>query len=191
MLETMLPFFMIYEGRKPEAREIVIIAVLCGIGVAGRGAFFMIPQFKPVAAIVIISGIAFGAESGFLVGAMTMLVSNVMYGHGPWTPWQMFAMGIIGFLSGVLFKKGLLRRERIAMAIFGGIVVFLVYGGIMNPASVIMFQSEINLAMIMTSYVTGAGFDLIHALATVFFLLVMGEPMLEKLDRIKVKYGLI
>lgn len=187
----MLPFFMIYEGRKPEAREIVIIAVLCGIGVAGRGAFFMIPQFKPVAAIVIISGIAFGAESGFLVGAMTMLVSNVMYGHGPWTPWQMFAMGIIGFLSGVLFKKGLLRRERIAMAIFGGIVVFLVYGGIMNPASVIMFQSEINLAMIMTSYVTGAGFDLIHALATVFFLLVMGEPMLEKLDRIKVKYGLI
>ena len=77
------------------------------------------------------------------------------------------------------------------MAIFGGIVVFLVYGGIMNPASVIMFQSEINLAMIMTSYVTGAGFDLIHALATVFFLLVMGEPMLEKLDRIKVKYGLI
>jgi energy-coupling factor transport system ATP-binding protein len=191
ILETMLPFVMIFEGRKPLARELVIIAVLCGIGVAGRAAFFMLPQFKPVAAIVIISSVAFGAESGFLVGSMTMFLSNMLYGQGPWTPWQMFAMGIIGFLSGVLFRKGLLRRDGISLAVFGGISVFLVYGGIMNPASVIMFQSNVSLPMIVTSWVTGAPFDLIHATATVFFLLTMGEPMLEKLDRIKVKYGLV
>jgi len=187
ILETMLPFVMIFEGRKPQARELVIIASLCGIGVAGRAAFFMLPQFKPVAAMVIISSVAFGGESGFLVGAMTMFLSNMLYGQGPWTPWQMFAMGIIGFLSGVLFRKGLLRRDRVSLAVFGGVSVFLVYGGIMNPASVLMFQSKVSWPMIITSWVTGAPFDLIHAAATVFFLLVM----LEKLDRIKVKYGLV
>ncbi len=191
ILEIMIPFAMIFEGRKPQARELVVIAVLCAIGVAGRAAFFMLPQFKPVAAVVIISGIAFGGESGFLTGAMTMLLSNIMYSQGPWTPWQMFAMGIIGYLAGILFRKGFLRRDRVSMAIFGGIAVFIVYGGIMNPASVLMFQSKITWPMILTSYVTGAPFDLVHAAATSFFLLIIGEPMLEKLDRIKVKYGLV
>lgn len=191
IIETMVPFIMIFEGRKPQARELVVIAVLCAIGVAGRAAFFMLPQFKPVAAMVIISGVAFGGESGFLVGTSTMLISNMMFGQGPLTPWQMFAMGIIGFLAGVLFRKGLLRRDNISLAVFGGITVFFVYGGIMNPASVITFQSKITWPMIMTSWVMGVPFDLIHAGATVFFLLVIGEPMLEKLDRIKVKYGLV
>lgn len=120
-----------------------------------------------------------------------MLLSNIMYSQGPWTPWQMFAMGIIGYLAGILFRKGFLRRDRVSMAIFGGIAVFIVYGGIMNPASVLMFQSKITWPMILTSYVTGAPFDLVHAAATSFFLLIIGEPMLEKLDRIKVKYGLV
>ena len=191
ILETMIPFAMIFEGRKPQARELVVIAVLCAIGVAGRGAFFMLPQFKPVAAMVIISGVAFGGESGFLVGAMTMLVSNIFFGQGPLTPWQMFAMGIIGFLSGILFRKGLLRRDRLSLAVFGGVVVFFVYGGIMNPASVLTFQYKVTWSAIVTSWVIGVPFDLIHGAATVFFLLIAGEPMLEKLDRIKVKYGLV
>lgn len=191
ILEVMLPFVMVFESRKPEARELVIIAVLCALGIAGRAAFFMVPQFKPIAAIVIISAVSFGGESGFLVGAMTMMLSNIMYGQGPWTPWQMFAMGIIGFLAGVLFRKGFLRRDKVSLAVYGGISVFFIYGGIMNPASVIMFQSKINLKMILTAYITGVPFDLIHAFATVFFIIIMGEPMLEKLDRIKVKYGLV
>lgn len=191
ILEVMLPFVMIFESRDPQARELVVISVLCAIGVAGRAAFFMTPHFKPVAAVVIISGVAFGAESGFLVGAVTMLLSNMLYSQGPWTPWQMFAMGILGFLAGLLFKKGFLRRDKLSLSIFGGVVVFLVYGGIMNPASVIMFQSNINWKMIATAYVTGVPCDLVHASATVLFLMIMGESMLEKLDRIKVKYGLV
>lgn len=112
LLECMAPFFLIFEGRKPKARELVIIAVLCAIAIAGRAALFMLPQFKPVIAMTIISGVAFGGETGFLVGAMTMLASNVMFSQGPWTPWQMFAVGIIGFFAGVLFRKGWLRRSR-------------------------------------------------------------------------------
>jgi energy-coupling factor transport system ATP-binding protein len=191
MLECMLPFFLIFEGRKPQPRELVIIAVLCAIGVAGRAAFFMLPSFKPVLALVIISGVAFGGETGFLVGAVTMLVSNILFSQGPWTPWQMFAMGIIGFLAGVLFRKGILRRGRVSLCIFGALSAIIVYGGIMNPASVLIWAHEINRGQIVTSYVTGFPVDAVHAAATFIFLWFAAEPMLEKLDRIKVKYGLV
>ncbi len=191
LLETMLPFFLIFEGRKPQARELVVIAVLCALGVAGRAALFMLPEFKPVMALTIITGVAFGGEAGFLVGAMTMLASNVMFSQGPWTPWQMFAMGIIGFLAGVLFRKGLLRRSRAALCVFGAIAAVVIYGGIMNPASALIWANEFNWKIIMTYYVTGFPFDCVQAAATALFLWFASEPMLEKLDRIKVKYGLV
>lgn len=191
LLECMLPSFLIFEGRRPKARELVIIAVLCAIAIAGRAALFMLPQFKPVMAMVIISGVAFGGETGFLVGAMTMLASNVLMGQGPWTPYQMFAMGIIGFLAGVLFRKGWLRRSRGALCVFGALAAILIYGGIMNPASALMWAPELNWKVLLTYYVTGFPFDCIQAAATWLFLWFAAEPMLEKLDRIKVKYGLV
>ena len=191
ILETMLPFVLVFESRKPQARELVVIAVLCAIGVAGRAAFFMLPHFKPVAAMVIIAGVAFGGEAGFLVGAMTGFASNFFFGQGPWTPWQMFAYGIIGFLAGVLFKKGLLSRSRTALAGFGFFAAFVIYGGIMNPASVLMYQIELKPGMFWFAYLQGAPLDLVHAIATAFFLVCAASPMLEKLDRIKIKYGLI
>ena len=191
LLETMLPFFLIFEGRKPQARELVIIAVLCAIGVAGRAFFFMLPQFKPVMAVTIIAGVAFGGETGFLVGDMTMLASNVLFGQGPLTPWQMFAMGIIGFLAGILFRKGLLMRTRGALSIFGARCAILVYGGIMNPASALTANRELTGGILLSSYIVGMPFDCIQAMATWLFLWFAAEPMLEKLDRIKVKYGLI
>ena len=192
LIECMVPFFLVFESRKPKARELVTIAVLCAIGVAGRSAFFMLPQFKPVLALVIIAGVAFGGETGFLVGAVTMLTSNILFSQGPWTPWQMFGMGISGFLSGVLFRKGLLRRSRGSLATFGAFAAVIIYGGIMNPASAIMYSSaSLNWEIILAYYVSGLPMDLIHAAATVIFILIAAEPMLEKLDRIKVKYGLV
>lgn len=191
MLECMLPFFLIFEGRKPQARELVIIAVLCAMSVAGRALFFMLPQFKPVMAMTIIAGVAFGGETGFLVGAMSMLLSNIFFSQGPWTPFQMFSMGIIGFLAGILFRKGLLRRTRGALAVFGAICAIVIYGGIMNPVSALLWTEDLNWKLILTYYVTGFPVDCVHAAATVLFLLVLAEPMLEKLDRIKVKYGLV
>lgn len=191
LLETMLPFALVFESRKPQARELIVIAVLCAIAVAGRAAFFMLPQFKPVVALVILAGVCFGGETGFLVGAVTGFVSNFFFGQGTWTPWQMFAFGIIGFLAGVLFRKGLLRKTRGALCIYGGVAAILIYGGIMNPASVLMWQANPNGAIILSAYLMGLPFDLIHAAATVFFLWFLSGPMIEKLDRIKVKYGLI
>ena len=190
LLECMAPFALIFEGRKPKAHELVLIAVLCALAVAGRAALFMLPGFKPVAALVILSGVAFGGETGFLVGAMSMLTSNVLFGQGPWTPFQMFAMGLIGFLAGVSFQKGLLRAGRAPLAIFGAVSVVLVYGGIMNPASAILYQPNLSLSVLKAYYLTGFPFDLVHAAATALFLWFGAEPMLEKLERVKRKYGL-
>ena len=192
LLECMLPFVLVFEGRKPKARELVTIAVLCAIGIAGRSLFFMLPQFKPILALTIITGVAFGGETGFLVGAVTMLVSNMFFSQGPWTPWQMFAMGIIGFLAGVLFQKGWLRRTRSSLAVFGAFSAVIIYGGIMNPAAAFMVSAEgITLKVLVAYYITGLPMDLIHAFGTVIFIMFAAEPMLEKMDRIKVKYGLV
>ncbi len=191
LMEMMIPFLLIFEGRKPQPRELVIIAVLCAIGVAGRGALFMLPECKPVLALTIIAAVAFGGETGFLVGAVTMLVSNMLLAQGPWTPWQMFAMGIIGFLAGVLFRKGLLNRNREALCIFGALSALLIYGCIMNTSSALMWASELNWGTLLSSFLTGFPMDCIHAAATALFLWLAAEPMLEKLDRVKVKYGLV
>ena len=170
MIECMIPFFLVFEGRHPKARELVIISVLCATAVAGRLAFTMLPQFKPVVAIVIISGVAFGGESGFLVGAVSMLVSNLMFGQGPWTPWQMFAAGIIGFIGGILFKKGLLGRTRTSLCIYGFIATMVIYGGLMNLYSALTSHSAFNLNMLITFYVQGFPMDIVHAVSTVIFL---------------------
>jgi len=191
LVEAMIPFALVFESRKPQARELIIIAVLCAIAVAARAVFMMIPEFKPVAALVIITAVAFGGETGFLVGAMSMLISNMMLSQGPWTPWQMFAMGSIGFLAGILFRKGRLKKNKTLLCIFGGLATLLIYGGIMNPAAVLIFQNAPTWQMIAAAYIAGFPFDLIHAAATVIFLLLLSRPMLEKLDRIKIKYGLI
>ena len=187
----MLPFFLIFEGRKPQARELLTIEVLVAIAVAGRAAFFMVPSFKPVVAVTIISAVCFGAESGFLVGALSMLSSNMLFGQGPWTPWQMFAAGIIGFLAGILFQKGWLKARKISLCIYGFLATVFIYGGIMNPASLVMTSYAITKRNLLAIYMSGLPVDLVHASATVIFLWIASKPMIEKLERIKVKYGMM
>ena len=188
---SMIPFFLTFESRMPQAREVLIIAVLTAIAVAGRAAFFMVPSFKPVMAFVIISAVCFGAESGFLVGALSMLVSNMLFGQGPWTPWQMFSMGIIGFLAGILFQKGWLKARKVSLCIFGFWAALFIYGGIMNPVSLLMSSYAITKRNLLAIYISGLPVDMVHGAATVIFLLLASKPMIEKLERIKIKYGLI
>lgn len=194
LLEAMLPFFVSFEDRKPKVRDIVTLAVMCALAVTGRTAFFMLPNFTPVMAIVIIAGVAFGCEGGFITGAMTMFVSNFIMGQGPWTPWQMFAMGLVGFLAGLFFAGRSVRTRnmtKLGLCIFGALICIVVYGGIMNPASVIMWQPNVNFSMIMASYVTGFPFDLAQATATVIALWLVARPFLEKLDRVRIKFGVL
>ncbi len=191
MLECMLPFFLVFEKRGPQTRELVLIAALSALCISGRTAFYMLPQFKPVTALVIISGVALGEEVGFLVGSVTMLVSNIFFGQGAWTPWQMFAMGIIGFISGIVYRRKILPKNRVSFSIFGFLSVILIYGGIMNPAALIMSQSAIDFQSLAAIYVSGLPMDIIHGLSTAVILFIGAKPILNKLERIKIKYGLI
>lgn len=188
--ETFVPFAALFEGKKPSAKKIVVLSVLCAAAVGGRAAFFMLPQFKPTAAVVVISGVCFGGEAGFLVGAVSGFVSNIFFGQGPWTPWQMFGFGIIGFFAGVFFKHGFLKKNRLSLSVFGFFSTLVLYGVIMNVATVIMWQSNINFNMILSSCVMGLPFDLVHAASSAFFLWFISDPMTEKLERIKIKYGI-
>jgi len=191
ILEIIVPFLMAFEGRKPGTGEIVLISTLCGIAVLGRCAFYMLPQFKPTLAIVIISGAVLGGETGFLVGAISAFVSNMFFGQGPWTPWQMLATGACGLVSGVLFKSLKIKMSRLNLSIYGGLATVILYGGILNPASVIMYQPEVTWEIVGAFCISGLPFDLVHAQSTVFFLWLAAPVMVEKLNRVKQKYGLI
>lgn len=185
LIECMLPFFIAFEGRRPRARELVLIATLSALAIAGRAAFFMLPQFKPVLAVVIIAGAALGGEAGFLVGAVTMLVSNIMFSQGPWTAWQMFAAGLVGFLSGVLRRAGILRRTRLSLCVFGALSAVVLYGGIVNLSSALMMSGGTLTPNTAWVYIlSGLPMDIAHGAATAAFLWILAKPMLEKLERI-------
>ena len=61
----------------------------------------------------------------------------------------------------------------------------------MNPASLVMMSYAITPKNLLAIYMSGLPVDLVHATATVIFLWLASRPMIEKLERIKVKYGLI
>ena len=105
LIYTMLPFFMVFEKRKPKAREIVLIAMMSALTVTLQLFCHITLPLQIGTAMIIISGISLGPEAGFLIGAVSRFVCNFYMGQGPWTPWQMFCWGILGFLAGLAFNK--------------------------------------------------------------------------------------
>ena len=190
ILELLLPFFLAFEGRKPQARELVIIAVMCAIAIAGRVAI-PVPNFKAVFAFVMLAGIAFGPETGFMVGAITALVSNFFYGQGAYTPWQMFAYGAGGMAAGYCFYKDWLPKDRVVMAIFGFFAVVLWVGPLLDTSSLFLMVTTVNANSVVAVYTAGFPANIANGVATALVLLFVGKPMLNKLDRIKTKYGIL
>ncbi len=190
VIEAMIPFFIFYEKKRLNIKQLVVISVICAFAVIGRVIFFAVPQFKPTAAIIMIAGICFGGETGFLCGALSAFLSNIYYGQGTWTLWQMLSMGALGAISGVLVSKGWIRRDKLSLSVFGALAVFVLYGFIMNTSGVIMYNDYPTAEMFVSAYVMGAPFDLIHAASTAFFMWFMSEPLEEKFERIIVKYNL-
>lgn len=188
-LYGLMPLLVSFEKGKHSATKLVVIGTMTAIAVMGRAAFFMVPSVKPMAAIAIIGGIGLGAESGFFIGALSMLVSNMLFGQGPWTPWQMVAMGIVGLGAGLLSSKWKGMTRRVGMCLYGFLAVLILYGGIMNPASLVMMSYGITKQNLVAIYLSGLPLDLVHAGSTAIFLFLGGVPILEKLDRIKKKYN--
>ena len=193
--ETMLPFFLRFEARKPQVRELVTVAVLSALAAVSRIAFAFLPNFKPLVAIVMIAGIAYGAETGFLTGAISAFASNFMFGQGPWTPWQMLAYGIGGFLAGIFFHRrhqaGKQAKAPVLYSLFGFLCVVCVVGPVLDLCTVFTTGSAITPAFVTTVFSLGLPFNAIHGASCAVTILVFGKPLLSKLERLQSKYGLL
>lgn len=194
---TMAAFFLHFESRKPQARELVILAVLCALAVGSRAAFAAVPHFKPMLAIVMLTGIAFGPESGFLCGAISGFASNFIFGQGPWTPWQMFAYGIAGLLAGLLAMWGVLKKtpkgwkDVIVLAVFGFLAILVIVGPLLDTSTFFTMTTTYDTAAVLAVYAAGVPVNCIHGAAVALTMLLFGKPLLDRLQRIQIKYGMM
>ena len=185
-------FFLSFEKKKNHAREIVTLAVMCAIAVASRVIFSVIPNFKPVLGIIMLTGMALGPGAGFLTGAMTAFVSNFIFGQGPWTPWQMFAYGVAGALAGLLCKKGIMtEKKRLLTAVLGYVMIQFMVGPILDVCSIFTMKLDLSGSAALAVFAYGFVPNLIHGLATAVTLFLLAKPMMEKLNRMKEKYGMM
>lgn len=186
---ALLPFFVSFERRKWQVRNLLPIVVMTALATAGRLLFAAAPNFKPVLSIIIVTAISFGPASGFMTGALTALASNLFFGQGPWTPWQMYAFGLVAYLAGVLQQKAFFKRP-LFVYIYGFLSAFL-YGIILDTWHVISFLRPVTWQGALLIYGQGAIFNLLLAIATVVFLIPIRAPWTRQLDRIKQKFGLM
>ena len=197
VLASMLPFFASFERRRPQARELVTLAVMIALAVASRALFAFLPQFKPMAGIIMITGIAFGASSGFLTGALSAFVSNFMFGQGPWTPWQMLAFGLCGYVFGFLADRGVIPRSdwsmkaRVLIGIGGYLFIQFIAGPILDTSSLFWMIGTVTPETVLAVYGAGASFNALHGISTAITLFLVGDPILDKLARLKRKYGMM
>ena len=190
IVELMIPFFMAFEGRKPQARELVVIAVMCALAIAGR-VVIPVPNFKAAYAIIMLSGIAFGPEAGFMVGAITAFGSNFFYGQGPFTPWQMFGYGAGGMLAGFCFRPKWLPRKNWVMAVFGFLAVLLWVGPLLDLSTVFLAFPSFTWSAMIAMFASGFSVNISQGICTALIMLLVSNALLEKLDRVKLKYGMM
>lgn len=186
---SMVPFFLSLERKKLQVRELVITASVIAIAVASRAAFLFLPQIKPMCAVLIIASAAFGAEFGFVSGALSMLISNFIYGQGMWTPFQMMGMGVTVFVCALIIRSFKIKN-RIIMGVISGVLCFFLYGVIVDLSSVFLWVTEFNFQSIAAVYLSGITFNLIHGVTTGIIVALIQPPVNEKLERIKIKYGI-
>ncbi len=186
---SMFPFFYSLERKKLQVRELVVMASVIAIAVSSRAAFFFFAQVKPMCAVLVIAAISFGAEFGFVSAALAMFLSNFIYGQGFWTAFQMLAMGLTVFLCAAL-SKTFKVKNRFVLGAVSAVLCLVVYGIIADMSSVFMMATELSLSSVAAIYLSGLPFNLIHAVTTGVIVTAVQPVIGEKLERIKIKYGL-
>ncbi len=184
-----VPFFFAFEKRRASTKEMMVVAVMVAISVTGRFVFAALPGFKPVTAIVVITAMYLGPEAGFLTGALSAVVSNMYFGQGPWTPFQMFSWGIIGLLAGLLAKKGWLQNK-IALSLYG-VFAGVLFSQMMDVWTVLNWDGAFHWSRYLVAMTSALPFTAIYAVSNGIFLLIAAGPIGRKLERIKEKYGLM
>ncbi len=181
-----IPFFLTYEKRQGNTIKLVILAVLIALSVAGRFIFSFLPHFKPVTAIVVLTGIYMGYEAGFVCGAFTALISNFIFGQGPWTPFQMFIWGLIGCLAGLLNK--FLLKNFVLLLVFGAVAGVL-FSCFMDIWTTFWYDGTFNMGRYLANIITALPVTVSYAVSNLIFLLILAKPFGKKLERLKIKYG--
>lgn len=182
-----VPFFIRFESRDNDVRRLVLIAVMVALSVVGRFVFAPVPGFKPVTAMVAVTAMYFGSEAGFMTGALTAVISNFYFGQGPWTPFQMFAWGIIGFVIGLIAEP--LKRSTFLL-VLSGIIAGVAFSLLMDVWSTLNADGTFNIMRYFSFVVSSLQFMAIYAVSNVIFLLVLSKPIGKIFERVKVKYGM-
>lgn len=183
---VLIYYYLRFEEKKTDSKEIGMIATLAALSVAGRCLFAAIPNFKPSTFIIIITGYVFGPLSGFMVGATTALVSNFFFGQGPWTVWQMLAWGLAGFTAGLLGPKRLLEG-RWTLALYCAAWGFL-FGWFMNMYYVLGFVRPVGWSSFVTACVASLWFDAMHAAGNFIFAFLLGVTLIAMLRRYRMRF---
>lgn len=189
-IEILIPFFLAFEGSKPKAHDLVTIAVMSAIVIVSR-VIIPLPSFKPTFALIMLSGIAFGPEAGFIVGAVSALGSNFFMGQGPYTPWQMMAYGLAGVLAGAIFGHRILPKKNWVMAFFCFICTVIVIGPLLDTSTLFITVSKPTWASAAAIYLSGLPVNLMQGFCGFLTMLLFGNVILEKLDRVKTQYGIM
>lgn len=180
-------FFMSFEDKKTKTEKMMVIAVMTAVSVIGRIIFSPLPGFKPVTAVVVITAVYFGSEAGFLTGALSAVISNFFFGHGPWTPLQMLTWGLIGLFAGLLSMP--LKRSKLLLTVYG-IISGIAFSMVMDIWTVIWWDNKFTVSRYIAALVSSLGFTAVYAISNVVFLLSLNAVTGKKLDRLKSKYGL-
>jgi len=190
-LLAMVPFFISFEGRRPDARMLAILAVMTVAAIVSRVAFIWAPSFKPMAGIIIITAMAFGSQAGFMCGALAMITSNIIFGQGPWTPWQMFCYGMIGFIAGLLAKRRVLsERHAIRSALISFCIVFVLSTIVLDTCSIFYMSSTLNSGTVLAVYIAGFPLNISNSIASGLAVFLLVKPLIRALDRMKTKYDI-
>lgn len=180
VLSTAL-FICGFEKKKTGSRRIVAVCVMVALSVVGR----FIPLVKPVAALTAITGMYLGGEAGFLCGALSALISNFYFGHGPWTPFQMLAWGLIGLFAG-FFGKALIKH-RAALYAYGAVAG--VFFSLMMDVWTVLWTGAFDTSLYVSAIIAAVPHTVIYAVSNVLFLMICAKPLGEKLARLKIRYG--
>ena len=178
--------FAWYERTHPTSRVLALVATLAALAALGRIAFAPLPNVKPTTDIVLLSGYVLGGAPGFVVGAVAALASNLFFGQGPWTPWQMVAWGGIGVGGAALARLSARRLGRMPLALACG-AAGLAFGVVMNVHLWVNYSGDHTAAKLAATFATSLPFDVAHAAGNVAFCLVFGPALVRALQRFRTR----
>lgn len=179
---SLVLFITGFERKVTGTRRMVLVAVMTAISVLGR----FIPFFKPITAHTVITAMYLGGEAGFLVGSLSALLSNFYFGQGPWTAFQMLAWGLIGYVAGLIAES--LKRNR-ALLLAYGVLSGIAFSLIMDVWTVLWYSAGFDMELYIASITAAIPHTILYAVSNFIFLFFLAKPFGDKLERIKVKYG--